>query len=154
MKNLKSTVMLFVSVAAFCCIPEAVQAQNKVVVFPMASSSASAKIVHISFNAPNTASSCQNCYGVEMPATGKVLAVQTWCTAGGGNNWWGDVKKNGTSVLTTRPQFLTGTVGSGVVKTDGSEVFAQGDVLTFSTVEDSESTNPTYPSVTAIIQYD
>lgn len=154
MKHLKKITMFFAWIVAFSCAAALAYAQNKVVVIPMGSQSASSQIVHIDFNGPNTGSSCLDCYGVEMPAPGKVLAVQTWCTTGGNTDWWGDVSKNGTSVLATRPQFLTMAVGTGVVKTDGTEVFAQGDVLTFSTVENTDSLNPIYPTVTAIIQYD
>jgi hypothetical protein len=154
MRYQNKIVMFFAFVGAFCGVMSQAYAQEKVVVVPLGTQSANAKIVHISFNAPNTGSSCLDCYGVKMPSSGKVIAVQTWCPQGGGTNWWGDVKKNGTSVLTTRPQFLTNTVGEGVVKANGTESFTQGDVLTFSTVEDTDTSNPVYPTVTAIIQYD
>ncbi|MHB8791434.1 MAG: hypothetical protein ACYDBT_16335 [Desulfobulbaceae bacterium] len=150
----KTMTMFVACIVTYFCIASFAQAADKVVVVPLGSNTAGAKIAHITFNAPNTGSSCVDCYGMEMPASGKVLAVQTWCPLGSGNDWWGDVKKNGVSVLTTRPQFLTASVGTGVVKTDGTEVFAQGDVLTFSTVEDTDTANPVYPSVTAIVQYD
>ena len=156
-KKPMNSIMVIVCIVTFCCISSLVYAADKVIVVPLGSMSATAassKIVHITFNGPNAASSCLDCYGVEMQGSGKVLAVQTWCSTDGGFNWSGDVAKNGTSVLTTRPQFLTKVVGTGVVRTDGTENFVQGDVLTFSTVEDSESINPIYPSVTAIIQYD
>lgn len=154
MHYFKRIAMLAACILTSCWISSLASAADKVVVVPLGSGTAGAKIAHINFNAPNSAASCLDCYGVEMPASGKVLAVQTWCWTGGGFDWWGDVYKNGVSVLTTRPQFLTKAVGSGVVKTDGTEIFAQGDVLTFSTVENTESTNPIYPTVTAIIQYD
>ena len=155
MQYRKNMTMFFACVVALCCISSlAAYAADKVVVVPMGSSSPGAKIVHIDFNGPNSAASCLDCYGVEMPASGKILAVQTWCWLNGGNDWWGDVSKNGTSVLATRPQFKTKLVGTGVVKTDGTEVFAQGDVLTFSTEEDTDSLSPIYPTITAIVQYD
>jgi len=39
-------------------------------------------------------------------------------------------------------------------KTDGTQNFVQGDVLSFSAVDDLGSANPTYRSVTVIVQYD
>ena len=112
------------------------------------------RIAFIVWNGPNSGSTCADCYGVKMESSGTVLAVQTWCSSGGGNDWWGDIEKNGTSVLSTRPQYLTTTIGSGVVKSDGTEDFVQDDVFTFSLVEDSNSDNPIYNSLTLIVEYD
>lgn len=44
-----------------------------------------------------------------------------------------DIEKNGTSVYTTKPQFAAGstTYTAGTLKTDGTEDFVSGDVITF-----------------------
>lgn len=54
-------------------------------------------------------------------------------TAGTGAAVIVDVLKNGTSIYTTKPEFADGanTLTAGTLKSDGTEIFAAGDRLTF-----------------------
>lgn len=73
-------------------------------------------------------------YEIKVPrafsATGEVASCGTAPT---GAALIFDVEKNGTTIYTTKPQIAAGatTLTAGTLKTDGTEDFAAGDVLTF-----------------------
>lgn len=73
-------------------------------------------------------------YEIKVPrafsATGEVASCGTAPT---GAALIFDVEKNGTTIYTTKPQIAAGatTLTAGTLKTDGTEGFAAGDVLTF-----------------------
>lgn len=53
-----------------------------------------------------------------------------------------DVEKNGTSIYTTKPQFAAAanTLTAGTLKSDGTEIFAAGDRMTFKCTQIGSST--------------
>jgi hypothetical protein len=73
-------------------------------------------------------------YEIKIPrafsATGEVASCGTAPT---GADLIFDIEKNGTTIYTTKPQIAAGatTLTAGTLKTDGTEDFAAGDVLTF-----------------------
>jgi len=73
-------------------------------------------------------------YEIKIPraftATGEVASCGTAPT---GADLIFDIEKNGTTIYTTKPEIAAGatTLTAGTLKTDGTEDFAAGDVLTF-----------------------
>jgi len=77
-------------------------------------------------------------YEIKIPraftATGEVASCGTAPT---GADLIFDIEKNGTTIYTTKPEIAAGatTLTAGTLKTDGTEDFAAGDVLTFAVTQ-------------------
>ena len=95
---------------------------------------------YIAFNAGYDSTSTKEDVAVQsyskivMPSAGSITGDQGAIeTAPTGAALILDIEKNGTTVYSSKPQFAAGssTYTAGTLKTDGTEDFAAGDVLTF-----------------------